>query len=66
MTPTPYVAVADRPASDAVHAQAPRPDDRPSDAGVLPLTAALLDVALHGLSFATPGHRTGRSCSGLQ
>ena len=27
----------------------------------LPLTAALLDVALHSVSFATPGHRGGRS-----
>ena len=28
---------------------------------LVPLTAALLDVALHGVSFATPGHRGGRS-----
>jgi hypothetical protein len=28
-----------------------------------PLTAALLRVATHGLSFATPGHRGGRSCA---
>ncbi len=31
---------------------------------VAPLTAALLHVARHGLSFATPGHRGGRSCLG--
>jgi hypothetical protein len=29
----------------------------------LPLTAALLDAADKGLSFATPGHRCGRSCT---
>jgi hypothetical protein len=28
----------------------------------LPLTAALLRVAATGVSFATPGHRSGRSC----
>lgn len=33
-------------------------------AGAAPLTAALLHVARHGLSFATPGHRGGRSCQG--
>jgi hypothetical protein len=27
----------------------------------LPLTAALLDASLLALSFATPGHRAGRS-----
>lgn len=33
-------------------------------AGTLPLTAALLEVSSRGLSFATPGHRGGRSCAG--
>jgi len=27
-----------------------------------PLTAALIDAATHALSFATPGHRCGKSC----
>lgn len=27
----------------------------------LPLTAALIDLSLHAVSFATPGHRGGRS-----
>lgn len=26
------------------------------------LTAALLEAAVNGVSFATPGHRCGRSC----
>jgi hypothetical protein len=29
----------------------------------LPLTTALIDVSLRALSFATPGHRGGRSWS---
>jgi hypothetical protein len=37
---------------------------RSSDGGTLPLTAALLEAASRGLSFATPGHRGGRSCAG--
>ena len=28
----------------------------------MPLTAALLRVAATAVSFATPGHRSGRSC----
>jgi hypothetical protein len=28
----------------------------------MPLTAALLKVAATAVSFATPGHRSGRSC----
>ena len=31
-----------------------------------PLTAALLKVSAAGLSFATPGHRGGRSCRHLR
>lgn len=34
----------------------------PREADTMPLTAALLTVAAKGLSFATPGHRCGRSC----
>ena len=32
-----------------------------SKINTMPLTAALLDVAAGGISFATPGHRGGRS-----
>lgn len=32
------------------------------DAVRTPLTAALLEAARRGTSFATPGHRCGRSC----
>lgn len=32
----------------------------------MPLTAALLRVSAAGLSFATPGHRGGRSCRHLR
>ena len=32
----------------------------------MPLTAALLKVSAAGLSFATPGHRGGRSCRHLR
>jgi hypothetical protein len=32
----------------------------------MPLTQALLDVAARGVSFATPGHRGGRSCAPQQ
>lgn len=28
----------------------------------MPLTAALLKAATTGVSFATPGHRRGKSC----
>jgi hypothetical protein len=31
----------------------------------IPLTTALLEAAMHGISFATPGHRCGRSCKSL-
>jgi hypothetical protein len=36
--------------------------ERVSDNWKMSLTAALLDVAVNGVSFATPGHRCGRSC----
>jgi len=39
-------------------------DLRPcADADLLPLTAALLEVSSRAVSFATPGHRAGRSCA---
>jgi len=48
-------------------------DDEGNDASgelsldeALPLTAALLKVSAAGLSFATPGHRGGRSCRHLR
>jgi hypothetical protein len=55
-------ATAAPPATDP-----PRPllgavDEPGGGIDVAPLTAALLYVARHGLSFATPGHRGGRSC----
>jgi hypothetical protein len=31
-----------------------------------PLTTALLEIAAVGVSFATPGHRSGRSCRRLR
>ena len=36
--------------------------ERGSDNWNMSLTAALLEVAVNGVSFATPGHRCGRSC----
>ena len=48
-------------------------DDEADDASgelsldeAMPLTAALLKVSAAGLSFATPGHRGGRSCRHLR
>ena len=48
-------------------------DDETTDASgevsldeATPLTAALLKVSAAGLSFATPGHRGGRSCRHLR
>lgn len=39
-------------------------DIRPgAEAELLPLTAALLEVSSRAVSFATPGHRAGRSCA---
>jgi hypothetical protein len=46
------LAVEDAPCSSA----ALQPDEQ------LPLTAALLRVTATAVSFATPGHRSGRSC----
>jgi hypothetical protein len=44
----------------------PRPEpqvrDRAPDTAEMPLTAALLTASRTGTSFATPGHRGGRSC----
>ncbi len=41
----------------------PEGNRTPGDSAIytMPLTAALLDVAAGGISFATPGHRGGRS-----
>lgn len=50
------------PAEPTAQASAPVPSK--AGAGTLPLTAALLDVSSRGLSFATPGHRGGRSWGG--
>jgi hypothetical protein len=47
-----------REAGDPLYARA-----EPRDTANMPLAAALLAVAAKGLSFATPGHRCGRSCS---
>ena len=48
-------------------------DDESNDASgevsldeAMPLTTALLKVSADGLSFATPGHRGGRSCRHLR
>ena len=48
-------------------------DDEANDASgelsldeAMPLTTALLKVSADGLSFATPGHRGGRSCRHLR
>jgi hypothetical protein len=48
-------------------------DDESNDASgevsldeAMPLTTALLKVSAAGLSFATPGHRGGRSCRHLR
>jgi hypothetical protein len=39
-----------------------RKQDGPRASYTTALTDALIDVALRGVSFATPGHRGGRSC----
>jgi hypothetical protein len=54
-TAEPPVTTTSRPLTNAV-------DETGGSVGMAPLTAALLHVAHHGLSFATPGHRGGRSC----
>jgi hypothetical protein len=46
------LAVEDAPCASV----APQPVEQ------MPLTAALLRVAATAVSFATPGHRSGRSC----
>ena len=38
------------------------PHHEASDGSDASLIAALLEVAVNGVSFATPGHRCGRSC----
>jgi hypothetical protein len=43
--------------------QVPTSSAEPDDT---PLTTALLAVAAVGVSFATPGHRSGRSCRRLR
>jgi hypothetical protein len=50
------------PATDPREPRQEPADDAASAARTAPLTAALLRVARNGLSFATPGHRGGRSC----
>jgi hypothetical protein len=40
--------------------------DLHNDESGLPLTAALIRVSVTTLSFATPGHRQGRSCKAGQ
>lgn len=67
MTPT----TLQRPPTDVVRQDrvaTPSPEHGADwrDGMVLPLTTALLDVSIHGLSFATPGHRAGRSHPGLR
>jgi hypothetical protein len=42
-----------------------RRSEQTQKAFLIPLTAALLDAARHSISFATPGHRCGRSCGSL-
>jgi len=54
-------ATAEPPATDPSRLL---PDAADETGTAAPLTAALLHVARHGLSFATPGHRGGRSCFG--
>ena len=54
--------ITEPPSSEVSQAPSPRGYDEPADSRVLPLTAALLDAAAEGVSFATPGHRAGRSC----
>jgi hypothetical protein len=56
-TAEPMVSDQLRPLRDAI-------DETGAAPPAAPLTAALLHVAMHGLSFATPGHRGGRSCCG--
>ncbi len=52
-------AVEGRLGSEATPEGIPTPGE--SKINTMPLTAALLDVAAGGISFATPGHRGGRS-----
>lgn len=42
-----------------------RTSEQTRKASLTPLTTALLEAAMHGISFATPGHRCGRSCGSL-
>ena len=57
-------ATAEPPATDAARPLLDAVDETGGSSHAAPLTAALLHVARHGLSFATPGHRGGRSCFG--
>ena len=57
-------ATAEPPATDPSRLLLDVTGETGSAGTAAPLTAALLHVARHGLSFATPGHRGGRSCSG--
>ena len=41
--------------------ETPETNRTPGEINTMPLTAALLSVAANGISFATPGHRGGRS-----
>ena len=56
-------ATAEPPATDPSRPLLDAADETGGTGSAAPLTAALLHVARHGLSFATPGHRGGRSCS---
>lgn len=57
-------ATAEPPATDPSRPLLDAVDETGVGSDAAPLTAALLHVARHGLSFATPGHRGGRSCLG--
>jgi hypothetical protein len=57
-------ATAEQPVTDSLRPRLDAVDESGEGSSAAPLTAALLRVARHGLSFATPGHRGGRSCSG--
>ena len=57
-------ATAEPPATDPSRPLLDAADETGGAGSAAPLTAALLHVARHGLSFATPGHRGGRSCLG--
>jgi hypothetical protein len=54
---------AEAPVERAERVQVPEPSIEPDET---PLTSALLEVAAVGVSFATPGHRSGRSCRRLR